>query len=124
MYNSWHDPLCRHPRFGVSYALDLKMQRISGADMIILPGDFATDYIGQGEAKDCLSACGGPLGDTKPSLPIIAGGKRASHLRQYLEAIGSTDFMIIAATAVDTHPKGIEAGARAFREAWLEIAAR
>jgi len=123
-HNSWHDALCRHPRFGVSHALHFKMQRISGADMIMLPGDFATDYIDQGEAKDCLSACIGSLGDIQPSLPIIAGGKRASHLRQYLAAIGGTDFMIIAATALDTHPEGIEAGARAFREAWLEITAR
>jgi ribulose-bisphosphate carboxylase large chain len=123
-HNSWHDALCRHPRFGVSHALHFKMERISGADMIMLPGNFATDYIDQGEAQDCLSACVNSLGDIKPSLPIIAGGKRANNLMQYLGAIGSTDFMIIAATAVDTHPEGIEAGARAFREAWSEIVAR
>jgi ribulose 1,5-bisphosphate carboxylase large subunit-like protein len=123
-HNSWHDALCRHPRFGVSHALHFKMERISGADMIMLPGNFATDYIDQGEAQDCLAACVNSLGDIKPSLPIIMGGKRANHLMQYLGAIGSTDFMIIAATAVDTHPEGIEAGARAFREAWSEIVAR
>ncbi|MBA7569685.1 Ribulose bisphosphate carboxylase-like protein [subsurface metagenome] len=121
-HNSWADVLSRHPRFGVSYAVFFKMQRICGADMILLPGDFATDYIDPGEAKDFLSACVDSLGSIRPSLPIIAGGKRAKHLRQYLDAFGSTDFMIIAATAVDTHPEGIEAGARAFREAWSQIA--
>lgn len=123
-HNSWEDTLGRHPRFGVSRALYFKMQRISGADMIILPGDFATDYIDQGEAEKGLSACVDSLGSIRPSLPIIAGGKRADHLMQYLGAIGSTNFMIIAATAVDTHPEGIEAGARAFREAWSQIAAK
>ena len=120
-HNTWVDALSRHPSFGVSNAVFFKVQRIGGADFILLPGDFATDYIDQGEAKDCLSACVAPLGDIKPALPIIAGGKRADQLRQYFDAIGSTDFMIIAATAVDTHPVGLEAGARAFRQAWSEI---
>ena len=123
-HNSWEDTLCRHPRFGVSRALYLKMQRISGSDMVILPGDFATEYIDPGEAESCLAACTGSLGDIRPSLPVIAGGKRAEHLEYYIDSIGNTDFMIIAATAVDTHPQGIEAGARAFREAWSQIADR
>jgi len=121
-HNTWADVLSRHPRFGVSNAVFFKIQRIGGADFIMLPGDFATDYTDPAEARDCLSACVAPLGGIRPALPIIAGGKRASQLRQYLDAIGSTDFMIIAATAVDTHPEGIEAGARAFRQAWSEIA--
>ena len=123
-HNSWEDILTRHPRFGVSRALYLKMQRICGADMIMLPGDFATDTMDEEESQKCVTACTGPLGNIKPSLPIIAGGKSAERLQQYLNAIGGTDFMIIAATAVDNHPDSIEGGARAFREAWLKIATR
>jgi ribulose-bisphosphate carboxylase large chain len=121
-HNTWVDVMSRHPRFGVSNAAFFKMQRICGADFVMLPGDFATDYMNQAEASDCLSACVAPLGDIKPALPIIAGGKRADQLGSYLNAVGSTDFMIIAATAVDTHPDGLEAGARAFRRAWAKIA--
>lgn len=123
-HNSWEDILTRHPRLGVSRALYLKMQRICGADIVMLPGDFATDFINEEEAQECVAACTGPLGNIKPSLPVTAGGKSPERLPQYLNAIGSTDFMIIAATAVDTHPEGIEAGARAFREAWSQIAAK
>ena len=123
-HNTWADVLTRHPSFGVSNAAFFKMQRISGADFILLPGDFATDYVEQGEAQSCLAACVAPLGDIKPTLPIIAGGKRPDQLGQYRDAVGSTDFMIIAATAVDSHPQGLEAGARAFRQAWMEIAGR
>jgi len=121
-HNTWVDAMTRYPSFGISNAAFFKMQRISGADFILLPGDFATDYIDQDEAQSCLSACVAPLGDIKPALPIIAGGKRPDQLRQYRDAFGSTDFMIIAATAVDTHPQGLETGARAFRQAWSEIA--
>ena len=119
---SWEDILTRHPRFGISRALYFKMQRLCGADMLILPGDFATDFMDEEEAQKCVAACMEPLGNIKPILPIIAGGKSPESLRQYVNAVGSTDFMIIAATAVDSHPQGIEAGARAFREAWLKIA--
>jgi ribulose 1,5-bisphosphate carboxylase large subunit-like protein len=120
-HNSWQDALTRHPRFGVSDALMIKMQRICGADMIMLPGIFATDAMDEQEARAIMNACSQPLGRIKPSLPIIAGGKTPAGLVDYATAIGSTDFMIIAATAVDTHPDGPEAGARAFREAWEKI---
>ncbi len=119
---SWEDILTRHPRFGVSRALYFKMQRLCGADMLMLPGDFATDFTDEEEAQKYVAACIEPMGNIRSTLPIIAGGKSPKSLRQYLKAIGSTDFMIIAATAVDSHPQGIEAGARAFREAWLKIA--
>jgi len=118
---SWQDALTRHPRFGVSDALFIKMQRICGADMIMLPGMFATDAVDEREAQAIMNACSGPLGGIKPAFPIIAGGKTPDGFVHYATAIGSTDFMIIAATAVDTHPDGPEAGARAFREAWEKI---
>jgi ribulose-bisphosphate carboxylase large chain len=121
-HSSWEDVLTRHPRFGISHALYYKMQRLCGADMVMLPGNFATDFMDEEEGQKWVAACMEPLGNITPSLPIIAGGKSPKNLRQYLKAIGSTDFMIIAATAVDSHPKGIEAGARAFREAWSKIA--
>ena len=121
-HNSGEDILTRHPRFGISPSLYLKMQRLCGADMVMLPADFATGSMDEKEAQKCVAACMCSLGNIKPSIPIIAGGKSPENLRQYLNAVGSTDFMIIAATAVDSHPEGIEAGARAFREAWSQIA--
>jgi ribulose 1,5-bisphosphate carboxylase large subunit-like protein len=120
-HNSWQDALTRHPRFGVSDALFIKMQRMCGADMIMLPGIFATDAVDEQEARAIMNACSGPLGRIRPSLPIMAGGKTPAGLVRYAAVIGSSDFMIIAATAVDTHPDGPEAGARAFRAAWEKI---
>lgn len=120
-HNSWSDALTRHPRFGVSDALFIKMQRLCGADMVIMPGNFATDSAEALEERQLIDACKGPLGRLKPTLPIIAGGKTPKGLAHYATAMGSTDFMIIAATAVDTHPDGPEAGARAFRAAWKKV---
>jgi ribulose-bisphosphate carboxylase large chain len=123
-HQSWVDVFTRHPRFGISDALYLKMQRLCGADMVMLPRDFTTDAMDGEEARKWVEACMGPLGNIKPSLPVIAGGKSPERLQQYINTIGSADFIIIAATAVDNHPDGIEAGARAFREAWLKIATK
>jgi len=120
-HNSWYDAVTRHPRFGVSDILSIKMQRMCGADMVLMPGHFATDSMEALEEQRLIDACQGPLGRIKPSLPIIAGGKTPQGLVDYAASIGSTDFMIIAATAVDTHPDGLKAGARAFREAWEKL---
>jgi ribulose-bisphosphate carboxylase large chain len=120
-HNSWQDALTRHPRFGVSDGLYVKMQRMCSVDMVMLPGNFATDTPDEQEAQAIINACVGPLGKIKPSLPIIAGGKSPDGLAHYVKSVGSVDFMIIAATAVDDHPDGLEAGARAFREAWEKI---
>jgi ribulose 1,5-bisphosphate carboxylase large subunit-like protein len=118
---SWQDALTRDPRFGVSDALFIKMQRMCGADMIMLPGMFATDAMDERDTQAIMNVCTGPFGKIKPSLPIIAGGKTPQGLANYAASIGSTDFMIIVATAVDTHPNGLEAGARAFRKAWEKV---
>jgi ribulose-bisphosphate carboxylase large chain len=115
---AWADVSTRHPRFGVSAALVCKLLRLSGADMVSLPGDFATFDSDPEEARACITACTGPLGGLKPSLPVMFGGKRPAGFPMYVEAAGGYDFMIIATNAVDAHPEGMAAGARAFREAW------
>ena len=117
-HNSWTDVLTRHPKFGVSEQAFITIQRLAGADMIMLPGNFATDWAEEDVERECISSCRSNLGKIRPSLPVIAGGKTPDRLKGYIERIGSPDFLLIAATAVDTHPEGIEAGARAFREAW------
>jgi ribulose-bisphosphate carboxylase large chain len=115
---AWADVSIRHPRFGVSPALACKLHRLSGADLVSLPGDFATPYGDPSEARACIAACTGPLGGLKASLPVMFGGKRPEGYPEYVEAAAGNDFMIIATNAVDAHPGGIAAGARAFREAW------
>jgi ribulose 1,5-bisphosphate carboxylase large subunit-like protein len=88
----------------MSHPLYIKLQRTSGADMVMLPGAFAADGIDQKETGQCVTSCLAPMGNIKPVLPIIAGGKHPGGIKRYLDLIGS------AATAVDSHPDGIEAG--------------
>ena len=114
-HNSWQDVATRNPRFGVSPAVISRLQRLCGADLVMLPGDFATPNCDREELARCVVACVEPLGSLAPALPILAGGKQAEGLSYYSECIGSTDFMMIVASAVDEHPKGLGEGAAAFR---------
>ena len=120
-HNSFIDPMTRHPKFGISYHLTMKLDRICGTDFQIAPAHFATSAISEVETKKTITASLGYLAGLKPCLPIIAGGKQAIELALYRKIIGADDFMIIAATALDEHPMGITAGARAFRQAWESI---
>jgi ribulose 1,5-bisphosphate carboxylase large subunit-like protein len=116
-HNTLEDIILRHPRFGVSQPVYMTLQRIIGADLLMLPGAFSTGSMPATEERACIDACAGPIGKMRPVLPILAGGKTPDGLAGYLRSVGSPDFMLIAAAAVDHHPGGLEAGARAFREA-------
>ena len=117
-HNSCGDAITRTGTWGASDAVMARLQRAAGADLVVSPGPFATPYQDPAPARAFLEACRDELGSCKATLPIIQGGKQPQHLAQYTADVGSTDYMIIAATWLDNHPEGIQAGARAFREAW------
>lgn len=120
-HNSCGDALTRSSLWGASDGVTATMQRVAGADLVVSPGPFATAYQDDAINQGYLQACGGSLGDTARALPIIQGGKQPEFLAQYTDDIGSVDYMIIAATWLDNHPRGIQAGAAAFREAWENL---
>ena len=117
-HNAGDDCLTRHPKLGVHPALLIKLYRLMGADLVMLPGDSTTQWQNLEDLELCIEACFGELGGTRSVTPILAGGKTPDQLSYYAEAIGSPDFMIIAATALNENPDGLEAGARAFIEHW------
>lgn len=116
-HNTVEDIYTRHPRFGVTPAVYLMLLRVSGADLVFLPGNFGSGNEDQAEIAGAVKACLSPLEHIAPCWPIIAGGKRPERLSEYVRQIGGTDFMVIAASAVDEHPGGLADGARAFRDA-------
>jgi ribulose-bisphosphate carboxylase large chain len=114
-HNCGDDFVHRHPRIGISPAAWIKILRLAGADMVFLPGSACAP----GDDADLTRACCAAAfwSGVVPSLPLIAGGKRWERLADYARALGTVDFGIVAATALDEHAEGVEGGARAFREA-------
>lgn len=120
-HNSCGDALTRAASWGASDVVVTRLQRACGADLVVSPGPFATPYQDLNAATAFIDACREPLGSCAATMPIIQGGKQPEYLGQYIEAVGSTDFMIIIATWVDHHPQGMQAGAQAFRKAWQKL---
>ncbi len=121
-HNSCGDATTRSGVWGSNDAVLATVQRAAGADLVVSPGPFATVYQDPVDAEQFLTACRAPLGNCNATLPIVQGGKQPEHLDRYTRDVGSVDYMIIAATWLDNHPEGIEAGARAFRDGWASLA--
>lgn len=117
-HNAGIDMQTRHPRYGVDYALSIKLDRLCGGDLAMLPGAALTGAGDDAELRRCLNACLGELGPHRPVLPILAGGKSSAELGEYCDALGTSDFMLIVASDVDNDASGLRAGASRYRAAW------
>jgi ribulose-bisphosphate carboxylase large chain len=117
-HNTGSDTLTRSPRMGVAPAVWIQCCRLAGADLVMMPGESATNGMTSMQTRECVAAALAPLGALRAAMPVLAGGKQAQRLKEYCELVESTDFMLIVAAAVDEHPDGPRAGARAFRQAW------
>lgn len=119
-HNTCGDALTRSPSWGASDAVMAQLHRAAGADLTVSPGPFCTRYQDPGIGADFIRACHSGFEHCPSILPIIQGGKQPEGLAGYIRDVGSVDFMIIAATWLDHHPKGIQMGAKAFRDACQE----
>lgn len=120
-HNTGDDTTTRQPRLGIHPALLIKLYRLCGADIVMLPGSAATPWQDEEEIRKCLDACSGTLEGIKPAVPVLAGGKRPEGLGSYRDLVGSPDFMLIVATALNADPGGLAEGAAAFRRAWSTL---
>ncbi|MBK8285695.1 MAG: hypothetical protein IPK97_12945 [Ahniella sp.] len=117
-HNAGVDGMVRPLHVGISEAVWTQLCRLSGADLIMMPGEFGggTEPRAANAAEAAvLAECCGPMRGVPAAVPVLAGGKRPERLPLYRGIIGSDDYFLIIATAVDDHPEGIEVGARAFR---------
>lgn len=112
-HNTFGDFYSRHPRWGLSKAVLASWQETLGADWFVTSGPFCNTGSDGDFATEIARSGRGQAG----SMPIIQGGKRPAGLPDYRQAVGSDDYMLIVASWVDSHPEGLEAAARCFREA-------
>jgi ribulose 1,5-bisphosphate carboxylase large subunit-like protein len=87
-----------------------------GADWFVTPGPFASPDCPADLTRELMHAASGPGEGARPIMPIVQGGKNPAGLAGYRDAMGSDDFMLIVASWVDSHPMGVSAAAREFRE--------
>ncbi len=114
-------PMSRVVGYGVHSRVFTKLQRLAGADVIIMPGFGARMFTPPQEVLANVRACVEPMGSIAPSLPVPGGSDSAATLSEVYSRIGSVDFGFVPGRGVFGHPGGPTAGARSVRQAWDAI---
>lgn len=111
----------RMKHFGIDGSVFVKLQRLAGCDMIIMPGFGTRMKATDEEVKRNVSACLEPMGPIAPALPIPGGSDWAGTLPHVFDKIGHVDFGFICGRGVFNHPLGPRMGALSLHQAWDAI---
>jgi ribulose-bisphosphate carboxylase large chain len=112
----------RIPAHGVHSRVFTRLQRLAGADVVIMPGFGDRMMTPEQEVLDNVRACLEPMGSLKPSLPVPGGSDSAATLEGVYRRVNTVDFGFVPGRAVFGHPMGPRAGAASLRQAWDAIA--
>jgi ribulose-bisphosphate carboxylase large chain len=113
--------MTRVPAHGVHARVLVTLERLAGADVIIMPGFGSRMMTPDDEVHACVRACLAPLGSIKPALPVPGGSDWAGTLAPLHAKLGTVDFGFVPGRGVFAHPDGPRAGAESLRAAWAAI---
>ncbi len=114
-------PMSRLPFHGISSELLTKLQRISGCDIIIMPGFGERMKTTDDEVLQNVKMCTNELGHIKRALPTPGGSDWAGTLATVHDKLKSPDFGFVPGRGVFGHPMGPLGGAKSLRQAWEAI---
>lgn len=109
---------------GVHSRVIVRLQRLAGYDVVIMPGFGGRMFTPEHEVLACVRACLEPMGPLKPCLPAPGGSDWAGTLEGVYRKVGGPDFGFVPGRGVFGHPMGPAAGAASIRQAWEAIAQR
>ena len=113
----------RLPSHGAHSRVFTRLQRLAGADIVIMPGFGDRMMTPPSEVLENVRACLEPMGPLKPSLPVPGGSDSAATLEAVYRRVGTVDFGFVPGRGVFAHPMGPRAGAASLQQAWAAIAA-
>lgn len=114
--------LTRVPGYGVHSRVMTKLQRLCGADAVIMPGFGARMMVPEQEVQDNMRACLEPMGTLNPALPVPGGSDSADTLPRVYAKAGTRDFGFVCGRGIFGHADGPQGGAASVREAWSRLA--
>jgi ribulose-bisphosphate carboxylase large chain len=114
--------LTRVPGYGVHPRVLTTLQRICGADAVIMPGFGERMMVPEPEVLANVQACLGPLGAMRPALPVPGGSDSAETLPGVYAKIGTRDFGFVCGRGIFGHADGPRGGAASVRAAWARLA--
>lgn len=107
---------------GVHSRVFTRLQRMAGADIIIMPGFGQRMMTPEREVLENVRACLEPMASIRPALPVPGGSDSAVTLEGVYRRLGTVDFGFVPGRGVFGHPMGPAAGAASVRQAWDAIA--
>ncbi len=111
----------RLPHYGMSSLVATKLQRLAGADIIILAGFGERMGCSDEEVLANVGACLQEWGPLLPVLPVPGGSDSAETLAGVYQKIGHENFGFICGRGVFGHSDGPKAGAQSLHDAWEQI---
>ncbi len=93
-----------------------KMARLAGADIVMVNTPYGGYPLRHQKYMQTLGQLTLPWYHIRPSMPSIGGGVHPGMVEKYVREVG-TDIVLAAGGAVQGHPGGATAGARAMRQA-------
>ncbi|MBI4692768.1 MAG: ribulose 1,5-bisphosphate carboxylase [Gammaproteobacteria bacterium] len=115
-------PMSRVAGYGVHTRVFTKLQRLAGADVVIMPGFGPRMFTPEAEVLANVQACLEPMGPIAPCLPVPGGSDSAATIEGVHRRLGTVDFGFVPGRGVFGHPLGPTAGAMSLRQAWDAIA--
>lgn len=99
-----------------SHLVTGKFPRLAGADMVIINTPYGGSNLKHQKYLSTVQQLTLPLYDLKPVFPAVGGGVHPGMVEQYISDLGN-DIILASGGAVQGHPKGATAGAKAMRQA-------
>ncbi len=93
-----------------------KLARLGGADIVMINTSYGGYPLLHQKYMQTVAQLTLPFYDIKPSMPSIGGGVHPGMVEKYISEVGK-DVVLAAGGAVQGHPGGAAAGARAMRQA-------
>lgn len=93
-----------------------KLARLAGADIVMVNTPYGGYPLSYQKYMQTIAQLTLPFYQLKPTMPSIGGGVHPGMVEKYIKEVG-TDIVLAAGGAVQGHPGGSGAGARAMRQA-------
>jgi 2,3-diketo-5-methylthiopentyl-1-phosphate enolase len=99
-----------------------RLPRLAGADAVLIGSPWARRSTPEPLWLRLAALIRGPWSDLAPAFPVVGGGIVTDQLGPVVRSLG-TDVIVTAGGAINGHPEGAEAGARAMMRALDEAVA-
>ncbi len=99
-----------------SHLVTGKFPRLAGADMVVINTPYGGSNLKHQKYLSTVQQLTLPFYDLKPVFPAVGGGVHPGMVERYMSDLGA-DIILASGGAVQGHPMGAAAGAKAMRQA-------